>query len=106
GRKSVLERARYLLAEGRLELLRILRRIYRQGVEDAAAVDRAHLHLRGDAVAQPLLLADAHGKARIEKAAAEHVVAEHERRIVRIVVAQIQVKPGDEECIGLVRRLD
>src|SRR5205085_9527950 len=57
-----------------------------------------------DAVAQALVLADARGQTRVEKAAAEHVVAKHERRIVWIIVAEFQIETGDEDRVRFVGR--
>ncbi len=45
--------------------------------------------LRADPVAQPVLHADARSQSRIQKAAAEHVIAEQHGRIVGVLVAHI-----------------
>jgi len=50
--------------------------------------------------------ADPRGEAGIQEAAAQQVVAEQHRGIVRILVAQIEPHAGNEGRIRLVRRLD
>ena len=62
--------------------------------------------LRTNAVRQPFLLAHALRQPRVQKAAAEHVVGEHQRRIVRVVVAHLDHLPGQQHRVGLVRRFD
>src|SRR6185503_16003665 len=74
--------------------------------KNAGLVERARLQLRTDAVAQTFLLPDANRQTRVQESAADHVIAKHQRRVVRIIIAHIQVLARDKKRVSLIRRLE
>src|SRR4029453_10925182 len=105
-RKALLQSAVDFFLDRRFEPGDVLGRIDRLHHEEAALVERACLELCGDAVAKALLLPNASGKARIQESSAQHVRAQDERRVVRIVVAQAEILSGHEKGVCLIRGLD
>ena len=96
---------RDLFLERRFEFRGVLRRVDGEGAERARFVERARPEARADAVGDAFLLAYARREARIKKAAAEDVVPQKQRRVIRVIVAQTNVQAGCEKSIRLVGRL-
>ncbi len=88
----------------RFDARAVLRRVDGADAEFAHGIERAGAQPRTHAVGQPLLFAYAPLQARIGRAA-QQVIAQRQRRIVGIVVAQLQVQAGAQNRIGLVGRI-
>ena len=106
GGEAVLEHPRDLFFECRFEFVDVLRRVDRVRGKAAVMIDGAHEDSRTDTVAETFLLADPRGQARAQEAAAQHVMAQRDGRIVSIVIAHVEKKSGDKERVGFVGRLE
>jgi hypothetical protein len=104
--KSFGEHARNSLVESLLQFREVLRCIDGVREEEAGLVEIVAGQLRAHAITQPVLAANARHEAGVQESATQHVVAEDQCRIIRVVVAQREVHAGDEECLRLVRRFD
>ena len=93
-REAFVQRPLHLLFERRLYLRHVLRRGDGERLELAVLLVRFRRQAGAHAVAQAILHPDARRQPRIEKSAAQHVVADHQRRIVRILVADMQPRPA------------
>ena len=106
GGESLFQRSGELVEEARFHLRRVA------GVGDGRCAERRGIALDGSrevrahAVAQAFTVADPVRQARREPAAAEHVVGQHHRRIIRVIVAHPEPQPGIEQRVLLVGRFD
>src|SRR5882762_4619328 len=87
------ERFAELFGERRLDPRAVLRRVDREESEAAALEKAVGRQERADAVGEALVLADAPHQTRVGRAA-EKIVAEEERRIIGVVVAQPKEHAG------------
>ena len=106
GREAFLEHARELLVERRAHPRELLRRKDRVHAERAVVVDLARLHERAGAVAQAVLLAQAHRQGANRATPPRIWSATAQRRVVRIEVAHLGAPRAEDRRVRLVRRLE
>ena len=87
--KALGARAVDLFAQRRFDAGPVLRRVDRRHAPLAEAIQAGHRQSGTGAVAQPVLFANARRQPRVDRTA-EQIVGQHQRRVVGVIVAQVE----------------
>ena len=106
GGEAILECLVYFVQKSGFHFGNVLRRGDRRDLERAAFLTMLGIQVRRDTVTEAIVDADASGEARIEKAATKQKVSQHQRRVIGVLIANIQTDTGGQRGVLFIRRFD